>query len=135
MEQSEIIRIAREAGFQTNIFRSELERFAALVAAHEREKRTQELMQRFLDPENQPTQFGTATLEYRESEIAAAYARGHDEGCKDFEALILPSAIASEREACAKVCEDLIAKGYQLEGELDLCAAAIRARNSHEKTN
>ena len=37
-------------------------------------------------------------------------------------------AIAAEREACAKVCEDLIAKGYQLEGELDLCAAAIRAR-------
>lgn len=37
MEQSEIIRIAREAGFQTNIFRSELKRFADLVAAHERE--------------------------------------------------------------------------------------------------
>ena len=35
---------------------------------------------------------------------------------------------AHEREACAKVCEDLIAKGYQLEGELDLCAAVIRAR-------
>jgi hypothetical protein len=40
-------------------------------------------MQLFLDPENQPTQFGTATQEYREQEI------------KD------------EREACAKVCEEL----------------------------
>ena len=38
-------------------------------------------------------------------------------------------AAECERESCAKVCEDLIAKGYQLEGELDLCAAAIRARS------
>jgi hypothetical protein len=41
-------------------------------------------MQLFLDPENQPTQFGTATQEYREQEIKA------------------------EREACAKVCETLV---------------------------
>jgi hypothetical protein len=39
-------------------------------------------MQLFLDPENQPTQFGTATQEYREQEIKA------------------------EREACAKVADD-----------------------------
>ncbi len=39
--------------------------FAKLVAAKERER----YMQLFLDPENQPTQFGTATQEYREQEI------------------------------------------------------------------
>jgi hypothetical protein len=36
-----------------------------LVAAKERER----YMQLFLDPENQPTQFGTATQEYREQEV------------------------------------------------------------------
>jgi hypothetical protein len=63
----------------------ELEAFAKLVAAKERER----YMQLFLDPENQPTQFGTATQEYREQEI------------KD------------EREACAKACE-----GHDLWGPL-----------------
>ena len=55
----------------------ELRLFAELVE----EKVTARYMQLFLDPENQPTQFGTATQEYREQEI------------KD------------EREACAKVCD------------------------------
>jgi len=101
MTQDEIIRMAREAGFDVDegLFPFEaaedkyigteriLERFAALVAAHakseqinfayqqgyeegsahEREKRTKELMQLFLDPENQPTQFGTVTLEMYEA--------------------------------------------------------------------
>jgi hypothetical protein len=40
-------------------------KFAKLVAAKERET----YMQLFLDPENQPTQFGTATQEYRTQEI------------------------------------------------------------------
>ena len=44
--------------------------------------------------------------------------------------LVANKAIEIERESCARVCEDLIAKGYQLEGELDLCAAAIRARGN-----
>jgi hypothetical protein len=43
----------------------EVEAFAKLVAAKERET----YMQLFLDPENQPTQFGTATQEYRTQEI------------------------------------------------------------------
>ena len=75
MDKDEIIRMAREAGFvfpetQEDSFTcwwEELERFAALVAAHEREKRTKELMQLFLDPENQPTQFGTVTLKMYEA--------------------------------------------------------------------
>lgn len=75
MTQEEIIRMAHKAGSHEygpltrnwSFELSQLERFAALVAAHEREKRTKELMQLFLDPENQPTQFGTATLEMYEA--------------------------------------------------------------------
>jgi len=52
-------------------------KFAKLVE----DKVTARYMQLFLDPENQPTQFGTATQEYRQQEI------------KD------------EREACAKAFE------------------------------
>ena len=93
MTQDEIIRMAREAwGDGHEIFWFDdngIERFAALVAAHEREKH------------NSPS---WETVD---------------------------DAIAAEREACAKVCEDLIAKGYQLEGELDLCASAIRARSKN----
>jgi hypothetical protein len=68
-------------------------------------------MQLFLDPENQPTQFGTATQEYREQEI------------KD------------EREACAKVCDELIASDVYRDKDVSMwdvtsmeCAAAIRNR-------
>jgi hypothetical protein len=68
-----------EYGYLTEIIA-----YGKLVAAKERER----YMQLFLDPENQPTQFGTATQEYREQEI------------KD------------EREACA-----YIAEGYPKYGE------------------
>ena len=57
------------------------------------------LMQLFTDPENQPTQHGTVTVEYMEREIAA------------------------EREACAKVCD----KWAMFRLAFDL-ASAIRAR-------
>ena len=157
MDKDEIIRMAREAGFEVvdgelrlyfdgskallkpnymGTVVDGLKAFAALVAAHEREKRTKELMQLFLDPENQPTQFGTATLEHREEEIAAAYARGHDEGGKDFESIFLPAAIAAEREACAKVCEEIAPWGNSADDWAASClnkaAKAIRARNNND---
>jgi len=37
------------------------------------------------------------------------------------------SAVAAEREACAKVCDDLVLHQYSASG----CAAAIRARGQH----
>ena len=72
MTQDEIIEITRQAELdwqqgwtldddQPNRF----EAFAKLVAVKVKER----YMQLFLDPENQPTQFGTATQEYREQEI------------------------------------------------------------------
>lgn len=72
MTQDEIIAMARQVGAgmlhggEFALFGNEkLEAFAKLVAAQER----QTYMQLFLDPENQPTQFGTATQEYRTQEI------------------------------------------------------------------
>ena len=77
MTKDDIIRMALEAGIQITheyedgdlqfgCCNEELERFAKLVADAMQER----YMQLFLDPENQPTQFGTATQEYREQEIA-----------------------------------------------------------------
>ena len=76
-----------------------LERFAELVRAEERKA----MMQLFIDPENQPTQHGTVTVQYMQREIAA------------------------EREACAKVCADLWCKEPE-PGDARDCYDAIRAR-------
>lgn len=62
------------------------------------------MMQLFTDPENQPTQHGTVTVEYMQREIAA------------------------EREACAKLIEahgPTLANGAML-------AEEVRARGTHE---
>ena len=94
MTQDEIIRMAREAGCHASVITKAvcfnpdvLERFAALVAAHEREKH------------------GSPSWE------------------------TVDDAIAAEREACAKVCEqiDTAAFGSERPAPND-CAAAIRAR-------
>ena len=101
--QDEIIRMAREAGFEElygwkddgscevsyELFVSDLERFAALVAAHEREELTGELI-------------NEAQLEVQR-------------------------AVLAEREACAKVCEGISQGSTRYD-----CAAAIRARSQHE---
>ena len=86
MKEDEIIELARQAGLddidERGIYIYEnfdLQDFAKLVEA----KVEARYMQLFLDPENQPTQFGTATQEYREQEIL------------------------EEREACAKICDEM----------------------------
>ena len=82
MTREEILQIARKAGALIEIAQEKdllwLETFAHLVE----DKVTARYMQLFLDPENQPTQFGTATQEYREKEIK------------------------NEREACAKLFDN-----------------------------
>jgi len=68
MTREEIIEMARQADREWDCDRDMyewLETFAHLVE----DKVTARYMQLFLDPENQPTQFGTATQEYREKEI------------------------------------------------------------------
>lgn len=73
------------------------------------ERQIERLMQLFTDPENQPTQYGTVTLEYMEREIA------------------------KEREACAKVCESHVCtsdcSAYGLGSNCEfVISAEIRAR-------
>jgi hypothetical protein len=83
MTKDEIIEMAKQAGFFINdeltitspfiediCISPMLKEFAKLVAAKERDR----YMQLFLDPENQPTQFGTATQEYRAQEIQEVQA-------------------------------------------------------------
>ena len=114
MNREDIIRMAREVGIDPESdtlcnydgWVDTLVDFAVLVAAAERKA----VMQLFTDPENQPTQHGTVTVEYMQREIAA------------------------EREACAKAGEDT--KEWKGGGWVStLCqhtkraiAAAIRAR-------
>jgi hypothetical protein len=106
MTQDEIIEMVRKAGFSIadGIVTggvTDVKRFAKLVE----DKVTARYMQLFLDPENQPTQFGTATQEYRAQEI------------KD------------EREACAKVADEY-AKGLE-RNYSEIIADEIRARGNY----
>lgn len=59
------------------------------------------------------------------------YAEAHKDGLDDFEAVVLPAAIKAEREACAKVCDELV---LEHPGRADLtakqCAFAIRERGA-----
>lgn len=103
MEMSEKVELSDNGLIYAGDYTKELVAFAKLIE----EKVTARYMQLFLDPENQPTQFGTATQEYREQEI------------KD------------EREACAKVCEERYSDHPDLSiasGEAGMCAYHIRAR-------
>ena len=98
MTQDEIIRMFHEAGELAGwkpgvgnpLVINYLTHFAALVAAHEREKT-----------------IGVALTEAVERSVYAA--------------------VLAEREACAKVCDEI--KGWPTEKVIaDECAAAIRAR-------
>jgi len=102
MNGEEIIRMAREAGLDPDLwnYTDAFERFAALVAAAEREKVAAWMM-------------------------ARGYATGHGDTIEDLLVELEWQVRESEREECAKVVEDYCGawddKGYAL-------AAAIRAR-------
>jgi hypothetical protein len=105
MNREEIIRMAREAGLDPDLwnYTDAFERFAALVAAAEREKVAAWMM-------------------------ARGYATGHGDTIEDLLVELEWQVRESEREACAKVCEDI---DTEYEGQDVLatwCAAAIRAR-------
>ena len=127
MNREEIIRIAKKAsGDDWGIFKDfmpEIERFAALVAAVEREKVAQWMIQH-------------------------CYATGHGETTEDLLAeldwqieenwnLAMINGVETEREACAKVCEAGTGEPIQmktldiLRKERERIAAAIRARGSN----
>ena len=100
MDREDIIRMAREAGIGPVYGYESIERFAALVAAAEREKVAAWMM-------------------------SQGYATGHGDTIKDLLKELEWQIKEREREACAKVVEDYCGawndEGYAL-------AAAIRAR-------
>ncbi len=107
MTRDDIIRLAREAGFagwlaETPFVTASFERFAALVAEAERER---------LDL----------------NAIHTCHAECQNPFC-----VRVREAVEHEREACAKVCEDIPAPKDPTAlthiPTLERCAAAIRAR-------
>ena len=107
IQQDEIIRMAREVDAITGLIgrwifldAAHLERFADLVAAHEREKFLKKL-----DGVSEKVIYET-----------------------------IKEAVLAEREACAKVCDD-IGGGMSHPYIANNCAAAIRSRCSHGASN
>ena len=109
MNRDDIIRMAKQAsGSEWSIFQDfmqELERFAELVAAAEREA-----CQRVHD-----------LLEVHQAALEASEKPGPWPAKE-----VIAKAVAEEREACARVCEEIDGT------EPRACAAAIRARGNHE---
>ena len=110
MNRENIIRMARDAGIGPVYGYESIERFAFLVAKHEREKLAAWMM-------------------------IQGYATGHGDSIeKLLEELEwqIEERIKNEREACAKACEILEAEDdsfyAEFSGAID-CAAAIRARS------
>jgi hypothetical protein len=115
MTRDDITRIAREAGFVGfDGDNGSLRRFAALVAAAERNKLAAWMMAQDYATGHGETIEGL--LEELEREV----------GFKRAELWIkrINEAVLAEREACAKVCEGRLQEGLNFEG----CASAIRAR-------
>ena len=68
--------------------------------------------------------------------IDEIYQQVIDEACANplyrFAELVAADAVAKEREACAKLCEDFEPESFYL-GQLKNAAAAIRARSKHDQ--
>ena len=134
MTQDEIISMAREAGF-TDYYPERLTRFAALVAAHEREKQAEQEPVAWMAKNGEVCRHGWRKFHAREEDV--------DRFCTPLYAapVSIEAAVLAEREACAKVCDDY---ENRLEGMRDedyqaeiagrqmgaaRCAKAIRSRN------
>jgi len=103
MDREDIIRMAREAGLDPDLwnYTDAFERFAALVAAAEREKVAAWMMRQ-------------------------GYATGHGDTVEDLLKELEWQIRESEREACARECWEF----YSIEGIAQKCNAAIRARGN-----
>jgi hypothetical protein len=110
MTKEDIIAMARRAGAHDDgnevrfVELRYLERFAALVAAAEREKVAAWMMQR-------------------------SYATGHGDTTEDLLKQLEWQIAEREREACAKVCDELAARD-KLSNYYAVAAKAIRARGN-----
>jgi hypothetical protein len=112
MTRDDIIRMAREAGWKRvghnpetgpafPVLVERLERFAALVAAHEREKVAAWM-------------------------LARSYATGHGDTVEDLLDELEWQVAEKEREACAKICDKIPALAIN---QAKAAAKLIRARN------
>jgi hypothetical protein len=115
---NDIIRMAREAGILWSTDQAAtLERFAALVAADERNKVAQ-----WMIDHNFATGHGDTTedlLEELDWQITESWSK------------VVMTSVGAEREACAKVCEDDKTQAMEWTGNSrpgGHFAAAIRAR-------
>ena len=139
MNREEIIRMAREAGFNVEqgfLLRvtgidEDLERFAALVIA---EKEKQIIAANAPEIERINTyikELEKAVAAEREKVaqwmMTKGYATGHGDSIEDLMKELEWQIRESEREACAKVCEDMDHNGVMIAAD---CAAAIRARGN-----
>ena len=105
MDREDIIRMAREAGLDPDLwnYTDAFERFAALVAKHEREKLAAWMIER-------------------------GYATGHGDTIKDLLKELEWQIAEREREACAKVCDVLAVHPEYASDITKVAAQAIRAR-------
>ena len=116
MDKKDIIRMAREAGFASpdgsfitwGASDEQLERFAALIAAAEREKVAAWMM-------------------------AQGYATGHGDTIKDLLKELEWQIAEREREACAKVCDVLAVHPEYASDITKVAAQAIRARGGRNE--
>jgi hypothetical protein len=104
MDREDIIRMAREAGLDPDLwnYTDAFERFAALVAAAEREK-------------------------VARWHIGSGYTTGHGDTIEDLLVELEWQVRESEREACAAMAEAFHHHQYDFTGNLEL-HEAIRAR-------
>jgi hypothetical protein len=114
MDKQDIIRMAREAGLDPDLwnFTDAFERFAALVAATAVEQERKEFAVHAID-------IARKAIEERDK-----FWQNHMEPQIEIE-------VAREREACAKVCDDLIA--WNMDDPGSSAAKAIRARSGENK--
>ena len=105
MDREDIIRMAREAGLDPDLwnYTDAFERFAALVAAAERNKLAAWMIER-------------------------GYATGHGDTVEDLLKELEWQIAEREREACAKVCDVLAVHPEYASDITKVAAQAIRAR-------
>ena len=107
MDREDIIRMAREAGLDPDLwnYTDAFERFAALVAAAERNKLAAWMIER-------------------------GYATGHGDTVEDLLKELEWQIAEREREACAKVCDVLAVHPEYASDITKVAAQAIRARGN-----
>ena len=130
MTRDDILRMARDAGYgyaMSDIHAPALERFAALVADAEREACANEVRAFFAVMRFDRRHLGLGDVRVTVGDVddlADSICKNQLEIESVKDSLTVEEAVAAEREACAKVCEERQVFPWAE----NKCAAAIRAR-------